>query len=618
MASWRDIGYQRATPALLATSIVALWALQHPYAGIHHDGQLYTIQALARVNPGLSTDVFLRYGSQDSFTCFGSLYGAAIATLGVAGAAALLTLLSHVAFALAVLLLARCVLPGARAWIGAGLLCVIPLTYGANKVFYVMEDFVTPRLLAESLVLAGLAALLTRRYKLAVVAGVAAALLHPVMALTGFAIAPFVDTVHRRWRWRLLAVGGTLGFALAGLMLARGLPLRFDEAWWPLVHDGLPYLFPLEWHKFDWARVVVLVTFLYAGARRLPAGALRTLCRAALGITAAALLLNIVGGDLLHLVLVTQLQFWRVLWLATALAVLAAPLVVPLLWNGGQASRIALLAIFCAFLLADERFALSSALVAAVALLIADRVRPESPALRAISWGACALLALSLVINLASSAIVARTGLDQEGVPQWMQALRGVSGTGALPAVALCAIGWVATRAAPAALAVGTAVSLALAVWFCSIASYPWIQSPLSTTTRAAFASWREHIPTDAEVLWFTSPLAAWVLLERPSYVSVQQTASSLFSREAAMVLQARMAAMPEFLRAADPKPWQPTTGEERGGEGSLQQACGATSARFIVTRQDLGKAPLAVADATLPAAWRGWKLFDCDGGGTK
>jgi hypothetical protein len=603
-----------AGPALLVALTFVLWVLQHPYAGIYHDAQLYTIQALARVDPaGLSQDIFLRYGSQDSFTCFGPLYAAAIRAFGTAGAAALLTFLSQLAFASAAVLLARCLLPGNRAWLGAGLLCVIPLTYGAHKVFYVMEDFVTPRLLAESLVFAGLAALLTRRYKVALLSVALAALVHPIMALTGCLVGVFLDPVERRWRGRLFVAAGIMGLILVGVLLAHGTPLRFDDEWWRLVHDGLPYLFPLEWRKFDWARVIVVATFLYAGARRLPDGSARMLCRVTLAVTGAALALSVLGADVLRLVLVTQLQLWRVLWLASALALLVAPYVVPTLWRGDDAARIALVAMLCAFLLSDERFALSSALTAAAALLLTERLREGSPMLRPILLGLSALLALSLLINLASSVIVARAGIDQVAVPDWMRKLRTVSGTGVLPGLALCTAAWAAARMAPGILGAAAVASLALAAWFGGAALPAWLQSPFSASTQTAFASWRDRIPHGAEVLWFTSPVAAWVVLERPSYASVQQRASSLFSREAAMILQNRLAAVPEFLLSADSRPWLPGTGEEREGQGTLAEVCDATQVGFVVTRKDLGTAPMVVSELTLPATLRGWKLYACE-----
>jgi hypothetical protein len=154
--------------------------------------------------------------------------------------------------------------------------------------------------------------------------------------------------------------------------------------------------------------------------------------------------------------------------------------------------------------------------------------------------------------------------------------------------------------------------SLALAALFASAALPPWWQSPFSASSQAAFASWRERIPRGTEVLWFTSPVAAWVLLERPSYVSIQQRASSLFSRDAAMILRDRVNAVPDFLRSAESRPWLPSTGEERDGQGTLAEVCGATHVGFVVTRKDLQKSPIAESDASLPPSLRGWKLYAC------
>ena len=61
---------------LLVWGLLALatWALSHRYLGLFHDARLYTLQALARLHPALSADVFLRFGSQDRFTIFSPLY----------------------------------------------------------------------------------------------------------------------------------------------------------------------------------------------------------------------------------------------------------------------------------------------------------------------------------------------------------------------------------------------------------------------------------------------------------------------------------------------------------------------------------------------------------------
>jgi len=614
-AAVNDRGWLRfAAPAALVALIFALWVLQHPYAGIFHDAQLYTIQALSRVFPAeLAQDVYLRYGSQDQFTVFSSLYAATIRVVGTGPAAALLTFLFHCAFAAALALLAWRVLPRNLVWLGVGLVCVVPLTYGARKVFYVMEDFVTPRLLAQALVLAGLAALLERRYKLALLAALSAGLMHPIMALTGCAVGVFLDPVSHRQRNLMLAAAALLGLAVFGVLAARGVQLKFDDEWWPVVHGGLPYLFPLEWRKLDWARVIVVATVLFAGMRRLPEGAARALCRAALIAAIAALVLSIMGSDLLRLVLITELQPWRVLWLASVIALLLFPVISLELWRSGALARSALLAILAAFLLADERFAFSAAILAATLVAFAERVQQQPRNLRLAVFGTGALLVLSAIINLTSSVMVARARIDQSAVPDWMLTMRACSGTGALPALVLCSAGWLLSRAQPVAVAAGS-ISCGLVAVLFAWAAYPqWAQTPYSPANHAAFAEWRARIPPRAEVLWFENPMAVWVFLERPSYASQPQTASSLFSRDAALVLRDRVASLPEFLHPAQKLPWEAPAIEASGRHGTLAEACRSTGVQFLVTQETLDVAALATAAEALPATLRGSKLYTCN-----
>lgn len=593
--------------------IFALWAIQHPYPGIYHDAQLYTLQALARVLPSeLDGDVFLRFGSQDSFTFFSPLYAAAIRIMGAGPAAALLTACFHLAFAWALVLLAKRALPPRLVWLGVGLVCVIPFTYGARKVFFLMEDFVTPRLLAEALVIAGFAAAFDRRYLLALLAALLAALMHPIVAATGVAVALFLDVLSRRQRTTMLVASTACLLALFGVLAARGAPLRFDETWWPLVHGGVPYLFPLEWRATDWARALVVATLLFSGTR-LPEGPARSLSRAALLALPIGIALSILGGDLLRLVLVTQLQPWRVTWLAGAIALLLSPFILCKLWHGGILQRCAATAIVAAFLLADERLALPVAAAAAALLLLAERIRHEPPSLRMVLFGMFGLLALALIINLNSATLVTRARFDQRAVPDWLIVIRNVSGTGVPAALVLIGASWVLARLRPAGMAAFAAGCVTLAAIFGAAVWSQWSHSPYTRETHAAFAPWRALLPARAEVLWFEHPLSAWALLDRPSFASNPQTAAVVFSREAGLLLHDRLTALQPFLERTENVAWRAPVPEEEQREPRLETACGTAGVRFVVSREPLDAAPIATASASLPEKLRDWKLYACN-----
>src|ERR1700685_989931 len=76
----------------LAMSLVVLWLVMHGYQGFAGDAQIYAFQALARIHPALSSDLYLQYSSQDRFTIFSSFYALFIRWLGLDSAARLLTL----------------------------------------------------------------------------------------------------------------------------------------------------------------------------------------------------------------------------------------------------------------------------------------------------------------------------------------------------------------------------------------------------------------------------------------------------------------------------------------------------------------------------------------------
>src|SRR5882757_2402502 len=165
---------------------IATWALSHSYRGIFHDAGLYTLQALARLHPdSLAEDVFLKFGSQDGFTIFSPIYAAASRWLGVELAGAALTLVLQWALLAGAWILARAVMPLWVTMFGVAVLIAVPGDYGSDRIFTCIEPFLTPRMAAEALVLGSLAAALRQRTALAVSLGIAAVLIHPIMAMAG-------------------------------------------------------------------------------------------------------------------------------------------------------------------------------------------------------------------------------------------------------------------------------------------------------------------------------------------------------------------------------------------------------------------------------------------------
>src|SRR5579863_9647790 len=76
----------------LALLLFVLWVLMRGYQGFAGDAQIYAFQALARIHPALSADLYLQNTSQDQYTVFSPFYAWVIGWVGLDSAARLLTL----------------------------------------------------------------------------------------------------------------------------------------------------------------------------------------------------------------------------------------------------------------------------------------------------------------------------------------------------------------------------------------------------------------------------------------------------------------------------------------------------------------------------------------------
>jgi hypothetical protein len=596
------------------------WALSHPYKGIFHDAQLYTLQALARLNPdSLSHDVFLSFGSQDRYTLFSPLYAAVIHWIGTEPAAAVLTVILQAGFLLGAAALVRTVVPGTAALVGIAVLSAIPGSYGAAEVFTCIEPFVTPRMGAEALVLGSLAAALSGRARLAWTLLVPAILLHPVMAGAGLAGLLCLHVGIPRPK----LTAALIGLAIALLLLASLAPAdspfgRFDASWLTIVDHRSPYLFLASWSLEDWGRTAVYLATLAVGAFALPpddaqmpaAGRARRLARVALLTASGGLALTLMACDGLHLVLLTQLQPWRWLWLATAVAALLLPVIAMTCWRTGQSGKATAVLLVAAWIFGSGIFALVAAALA-VATPLTKRLRPDEA--RWVVYGACTLLLVAVSLRIAGNLLFSEVFYLDPRIPLWIRKAASFVHDGAVPVAAILLAVWLASRPrGTASLIVLAAVSAATLVMLLPEVWSEWSQQKFPQRMQAQFAPWRALIPPGGEVFWSESGLEAWVLLERPSYLSVVQTSGVVFSRAAALEMQRRALALSAVV---PPAAFMDFSGNGAGigpSREQLERACATGEFDFVVSSVALSWAPLA----TLPrAVWHpsgGLRLYRC------
>lgn len=550
--------YSRLAPWTLGLLALALWVLQHPFYGIAHDSVLYTLFALVRLHPAtVGWDVVVRHGSQDRFTVFSPIYTAAIRLLGLEHAAAVLLLLSMAALLTCAWVLARRFMSRLDATLGLLLLVTLPSDYGARGVFHYLEDFLTPRMPAEALVLGALIAALRQRYWIAGGCVVAAMLLHPIMGATGAAFLILTWVIPLRPKVTLPAAAVGVGLVLVMVVAIAPLGRLSDPDWMGAMVAENDYLFVTLWSSVDWSRAAVPLALLAIGSRAGATPLLRRMCAGALGMAACGLAITLLFVDWLHVWLFISLQAWRWLWLADLLGLILAPAIIQDCWRRGHSGQAALVILAVAWvfrgLTADYL-----AIGIAVAIAVAPVGQGAGRHWRLLFLGACALLAMSISITLIDR--LTYISLDYLKQDTLLQEVRAVCGDGVLP-VALSILLWIvlrrptwSTQSALLPLA-PTLVAAALCIWVIPYGWKSYAQVYYTPARASLFEAWRARIPAHAEVLWPDSSIAPWYLLERPSYWSPQQVAGGLFSREQALVMERRTADIRAALKNSNLMP---------------------------------------------------------------
>jgi hypothetical protein len=591
----------RLAVAAIGLFALAGWLLQHPYDGVIHDATIYSLLGLARLHPDtLANDVFLRFGSQDRYTLFSPIYSQAIAAFGLEPAAALLTFTSHMAILGCAWLVARRFMPALTATFAVALLVVLPGAYGSGAFFAFLEGFLTPRLPAEALVLAAVAATLARRYGLAVLALVAATLLHPIMAAAG--IAMIALTFIAPAKPRLTAIAGVVLVLVSVAFLEAVAPLgRFDSAWLEVIHASSPYLYVTAWFAGDWTRAAVPLALLGVGALQGTAPALRKVCAGTLLTVACGLGITWLYCDLLNVALLTDLQSWRWLWLANVLAVLLSPVICGECWRSGSAGRAAVVLLGAAWIVRGD----SAALYLVGAALACTAIRPgtyKDEYLKLVFFGSCALLMTLVVIDLGGLfAYVPAKSVASASLPQQ---LRAVCSDGVIPGALLIFVWlWLARATSMQRLIPLAATAGLVCICLVPMGWASWTNAGHARQVPAQFAQWRAEIPPNAEVLWSEAPVNAWYLLDRASYWSLDQTAGAIFSREKALTLRKRTASINAALREAgvsdghDPLATAGLVGPADAAKltpQALRAVCADPALGYVVSWLRLGKTTIA------------------------
>jgi hypothetical protein len=598
---------------------VALWCLTHRYRGLIGDAELYALQALSRTDASLAGDVFLRSASQDRYTVFSPFYAFFMRVLGLQAAAVSLLVLCKVCFYGSAWGVARKLFDSGTAALTTALLIVAPCEYGAYHVFRISEDMLTARSAAEALSMTGLCLHIHGRKGAALAITLLALCVHAIMALPMLLLLMSLRVGSRAsTRWALAVVTAALCAASMATWTPHWTPSFLsvmDPSWLEMVRERSQFVFLQLWRPDDWVMNARPIVSLVIGMLVLRDTRIRALGAAALIVGAAGLMIASIAGSVGPVAILLQGQAWRWIWIPQTIAVLVLAPAVLQTWREDRCGPLCAVLLLGGWIvpIADSVYYLGAALI-----LWIGRTHIPAGLRRHLRWVAAAVTVLVLArVALNGWSSLSHAADDHESAP--LRLARSLFALDGAALVLAFLAGYVIMRSR--SFAVRGLIALALGT-VTALAAPGALENPRPEGTPAQieeFSDWRSAIPAGENVFVPSSYYSAaftWFTLQRPSYLTVDQSSGAIFSRDSSIEIRRRS----QVLLPLEQPDWRLMSGREsRRGKlearaapltrERLEQICRDPALNFVVAQEDVGFEPLPHRGS---GAWRGWNLYDC------
>jgi hypothetical protein len=559
-----------------------LWSIKHHYLGLGGDARLYAVQALARIHPNLGNDLYLKNASQDSFTLFSSLYAPCIVLIGLGNAALTLTLAFKILFFTASWVLGRHLLQGACAFRAVALLILIPGVYGAFGVFQYAEDWLTARSAAEALVVTAIACSICGRRLSGLLIACGAMALHPLMALPGLL---WLVCLWLPLRLSALAAAAGILLVLAIASIASWTPLMghlavvMDAAWLEVVRERSQFLLLQFWRAGDWSQNARPFLSLSLSILAIDDARVRKIGATAILIGAAGLMLALIASLVGPVAILLQGQAWRWVWVTSFASVLLLVPTLRALWRPDRCGPLCVPLMICGWMFS--------------------------------TIGGTICLAFALTLWLVRDFMKDRVAMYHRDMGTRLESL------------SLTAVAAFTNRGKPRPIVLSLTTAGLVAACLYSMPRALHDSTRVGTVAESdAYSDWRRAIPPDANV-WIApvrnSAAFAWFTLQRPSYLTVDQSSGVVFSRATALEVKRRSQVLLPLL---DPD-WRLLSNmaqaHSSGGKSAtsvrpltperLRSVCRDPQLNFVVAAENVGLDPLRHAR---PGGQQDWYLYDC------
>ncbi len=540
-----DNQHSRVTTLCLVLLIVTLWLVTRAYGGIYHDSRFYALQGLNALMPGrFADDLYFRYGSQDQFTLFTSIYKPFLTIFGLATGNLVLTIITQLLWLSGLFFLARSLFHDKKMMLIAVAAAVV-LPGGVG--FSYGEPFLTPRLLAEALTLWALGMMLRGQSLRALLLLCVSITIHPLMTLPGLAVL-FLYEARKRPVWWVAVILGvilTFGLAFAGIQPFARLLVSFDPTWFAIVRVRDYFCLLTRWNIIELIPICNMLVLAAFGLTLAEPDEQRFL-GSVLTVGFGGLAVSLVGGDFLHNVLIVDIQAWRATWLPAVVTNLFVGTIILRIQRRGESSLADAPFVFALAiaLLTLSRFLGAVSIIATPMTVVACAVGIwEHRHQRAIPLRSRIFVISLMGVALGLTAIALYASIQAFALEP--NTLGRVACGTALTVFALGATWVILVNTNPLHRWASRPIPmLCLAVTLVTIAGFNWDQrSPwrkFIDTTDTPPTSLTSLLPRDRSIYWEGDVTVPWFLLKRPSYFSCAQGTGALFSRGTAINYQHR------------------------------------------------------------------------------
>jgi hypothetical protein len=605
----------------LVLLLLVVWLILHRYRGLDNDAQIYALQALVRLHPTLGVDLYFQHTSQDAYTVFSPLYASVINIWNLRSATLLLTLLCISWFLAAAWTLARDLCGRDVAWLSVGALIIIPGAYGGSGIFHFSDLYLTARLPAEAMVVTALALHFRGCKWLSFSIAIGALFIHPLMALPGLLLLICISLPRTT---ALLGAGVGILVALGMAFGAQRIPgaahsvAVMDPAWLEIVRERSQFLFLNLWSIADWKLNIQPFVFLILTVLAVPDSRVNKLCVGAIIVGLAGLAVALVASSVAPVAILVQGQAWRWIWVTDFVGIL---LLVPTALHAWRDKKCGPL---CSILVVlGWTFSVVDGLTCVSVALLLWLARPyiterASPYMR---WAAFALgVVIAIWVGASSWSILTSASVGHE--PPALNKLRSIARLD-IPAVMFIGLfwHWLKSSRSQLWLTIAAVILLALAMYIApkSLDAFSNAGSP---ALAEEFADWRKVIPPTSSVYLadkYDTGAFVWFVLDRPNYLSPDQSAGVVFSRATALEIRRRsevvvplekphwkiQSKLRDSIKPTDKKAsdYWPLTAK------SLISVCSDPQLGFVIAKEQVGFDPIT---HTHSGEWKGWNLYDC------